>query len=212
MKAVLGVLPPPGRHLFGASHLAGHVVNVNVPKGGLADIRGLYLAHQGQHCHFPDFQARAGRTRGSVDRRHRRRACLATPLFSSVCGVGCGGAGLLPVSGRAPASLSRPGRQRPCLPAWLMRAVQELEADAHVREGHAGAVTLRAFRNAAGSLRGDLSQGCDSWAVGQGWAAVTPICLRSGACCRGGTADAGLGWRRAGVLVEVQCTLRGAPL
>lgn len=111
MKAVLGVLPPPGRHLFGASHLAGHVVNVNVPKGGLADIRGLYLAHQGQHCHFPDFQ--------------------------------------------------------------------ELEADAHVREGHAGAVTLRAFRNAAGSLRGDLSQGCDSWAVGQGWAAVTPICLRS---------------------------------
>ncbi|EFN59368.1 hypothetical protein CHLNCDRAFT_137835 [Chlorella variabilis] len=120
MKAVLGVLPPPGRHLFGASHLAGHVVNVNVPKGGLADIRGLYLAHQGQHCHFPDFQARAGRTRGS-----------------------------------------------------------ELEADAHVREGHAGAVTLRAFRNAAGSLRGDLSQGCDSWAVGQGWAAVTPICLRS---------------------------------
>jgi hypothetical protein len=59
-KAVLGILPPPGggRHAFGASHLSGHVVNVNVPKGALSDIRGLYLAHQGQHCHFPDFQAR----------------------------------------------------------------------------------------------------------------------------------------------------------
>jgi hypothetical protein len=55
-----------------------------------------------------------------------------------------------------------------------------MEADAHVKEGHAGAVTLRAFRNAAGSLRGDLSSGCDSWAVEQGWVAVTPICLRSG--------------------------------
>lgn len=62
------------------------------------------------------------------------------------------------------------------LPAWP----QEMEADAHIKDGHAGAVTLRAFRNAAGSLRGDLSEGCDSWAVGQGWVAVTPICLRSG--------------------------------
>ncbi|KAI3433656.1 hypothetical protein D9Q98_003465 [Chlorella vulgaris] len=112
-KAVLGILPPPGggRHAFGASHLSGHVVNVNVPKGALSDIRGLYLAHQGQHCHFPDFQ--------------------------------------------------------------------ELEADAEVQAGHVGAVTLRVFRNAAGSLRGDLSEGCDSWAVGQGWVSVTPICLRS---------------------------------
>jgi len=49
-----------------------------------------------------------------------------------------------------------------------------------VKEGHAGAVTLRSFKNAAGSLRGDLSEGSDSWAVGQGWVAVTPICLRSG--------------------------------
>lgn len=57
---------------------------------------------------------------------------------------------------------------------------QELEADEHVKEGHAGAVTLRSFKNAAGSLRGDLSEGSDSWAVGQGWVAVTPICLRSG--------------------------------
>jgi len=56
---------------------------------------------------------------------------------------------------------------------------QELETDAHVKEGHAGAVTLRAFRNAAGSLRSDASEGCDSAAVQQGWVAVTPIGLRS---------------------------------
>lgn len=56
---------------------------------------------------------------------------------------------------------------------------QELEADPHVQEGHAGGVILRSFKNAAGSLRSDLSEGCDSWAVGQGWVAVTPICLRS---------------------------------
>lgn len=56
---------------------------------------------------------------------------------------------------------------------------QELEADEHVKEGHAGAVTLRAFRNAAGSLRSDASEGCDSAAVQQGWVAVTPIGLRS---------------------------------
>ncbi|KAL4859516.1 5'-nucleotidase SurE 1 [Chlorella vulgaris] len=57
--------------------------------------------------------------------------------------------------------------------------VNELEADAEVQAGHVGAVALRVFRNAAGSLRGDLSEGCDSWAVGQGWVSVTPICLRS---------------------------------
>lgn len=46
---------------------------------------------------------------------------------------------------------------------------QELEADPHVvpAEAHAGNVTLRAFKNAAGGLRGDLSSGCDSWAVAQ---------------------------------------------
>lgn len=48
-----------------------------------------------------------------------------------------------------------------------------------MKEGHAGAVTLRAFRNAAGSLRSDASEGCDSAAVQQGWVAVTPIGLRS---------------------------------
>lgn len=48
-----------------------------------------------------------------------------------------------------------------------------------MKEGHAGAVTLRAFRNAAGSLRSDASEGCDSAAVQQGWVAVTPLGLRS---------------------------------
>lgn len=55
-----GVLPAPrappalaGRSL--RSWLAGAVVNVNVPRAGLGDLRGLYLARQGQHCHFPNF-------------------------------------------------------------------------------------------------------------------------------------------------------------
>lgn len=48
-----------------------------------------------------------------------------------------------------------------------------------MREGHAGTLTLRAFRNAAGSLRGDEREGCDSWAVAQGWVSVTPVSLRS---------------------------------
>ncbi|KAL4430827.1 hypothetical protein ABPG75_006083 [Micractinium tetrahymenae] len=117
MKAVLGVLPPPRSWAWpagGASlaaSLAGQVINVNVPQGAVGDVRGYYLAHQGQHCHFPN---------------------------------------------------------------WT-----ELEADGHVKEGHAGGVTLRAFRNAAGSLRGDATEGSDSWAVSQGYVAVTPVGLRS---------------------------------
>ena len=38
---------------------------------------------------------------------------------------------------------------------------------------------LRAFRNRAGFLRPDQRRGSDSWAVGQGWVAVTPVGLRS---------------------------------
>ena len=30
----------------------------NVPKGVAGELRGFYLAHQGQHCHFPYFKAR----------------------------------------------------------------------------------------------------------------------------------------------------------
>lgn len=94
-----------------AASLAGSVVNVNVPRGEAAELRGYRLAWQGQHCHFPNFE--------------------------------------------------------------------ELEADPHVAQGHAGKVSLRAFKNAAGSLRGDESEGCDSWVVQQGWVAVTPVGLRS---------------------------------
>ena len=58
---------------------------------------------------------------------------------------------------------------------------QELEADPHAAAAHAhmGAVTLRAFRNRAGFLRPDQRKGSDSWAVSQGWVAVTPLGLRS---------------------------------
>jgi broad specificity polyphosphatase/5'/3'-nucleotidase SurE len=74
MKAVLGMLPPLPRQpsssiasssssgaaaaaaSFSAARFAGHVLNVNVPKGSAADVLGYCLAHQGQHCHFPDFR------------------------------------------------------------------------------------------------------------------------------------------------------------
>ena len=89
-------------------------------------------------------------------------------------------------------------------PALPTVAVQEMEADPHVKEGHAGAVTLRAFRNAAGSLRGDLSSGCDSWAVEQGWVAVTPICLRSGGWV-GGRPAGWLAWWYLGLGAAGRC-------
>ena len=76
MKAVLGMLPPLPRQPsssiassssgaaaplpFSAARFAGHVLNVNVPKGSAADVLGYCLAHQGQHCHFPDFRVSLG--------------------------------------------------------------------------------------------------------------------------------------------------------
>lgn len=68
---------------------------------------------------------------------------------------------------------------------------QEVDADPHFAkeshdrgshhhaELHAGQVTLRAFRNAAGFLRTDEREGSDSWAVHRGWVAVTPVGLPS---------------------------------
>lgn len=56
-----------------------------------------------------------------------------------------------------------------------------MEADPHLQNGadHQGSVTLRAFRNQAGYLRSDETPGCDSWAMSNGWVAVTPIGLLS---------------------------------
>jgi 5'-nucleotidase len=65
---------------------------------------------------------------------------------------------------------------------------QEVDADPHFsaanghggeHELHAGKVTLRAFRNAAGFLRTDIRDGSDSWAVAKGWVSITPVGLRS---------------------------------
>jgi 5'-nucleotidase len=65
---------------------------------------------------------------------------------------------------------------------------QEVDVDPHFsaanghggeHEVHAGKVTMRAFRNAAGMLRTDTREGSDSWAVAEGWIAVTPVGLRS---------------------------------
>ena len=56
-----GVLPSPLKLGAGpslAARLAGHVINLNVPKAeAVVDIQGYQLAWQGQHCHFPDWQA-----------------------------------------------------------------------------------------------------------------------------------------------------------
>lgn len=38
---------------------------------------------------------------------------------------------------------------------------------------------IRTFRNCAGEVRWDMTVGCDSWAVKQGWISVTPLGLRS---------------------------------
>lgn len=73
------MLPPPAslRRLVGApdrslaSLLAGHVVNVNVPKEDLAEIRGLRLCAQGVHCHFPNFAVSGCLGGGQLVRRAR---------------------------------------------------------------------------------------------------------------------------------------------
>lgn len=44
---------------------------------------------------------------------------------------------------------------------------------------HKGEVTIRAYKNAAGYLQEDLSEGSDSWAVSNGWVAVTVVGLCS---------------------------------
>lgn len=66
---------------------------------------------------------------------------------------------------------------------------REVEADPHfssAKNGNheelsviAGSVKLRAFRNTAGYLRTDTRRGTDSWAVHEGWVAVTPVGLYS---------------------------------
>jgi 5'-nucleotidase len=116
IRATLGLLPGIAPSL---PALRGVVINVNVPGGELAAIRGLHLCWQGQHCSFPEYR--------DVD---------VDPHF---------------------------GRDNGHQHAELK----------------AGAVTVRAFRNAAGRLRGDERQGTDSWAVAQGFVAVTPLGLVS---------------------------------
>lgn len=66
---------------------------------------------------------------------------------------------------------------------------QEVEADPHFaskkgqNDGNhdftAGKMTFRAFRNAAGFLRTDERTGSDSFAMKNGWVAVTPVGLTS---------------------------------
>jgi 5'-nucleotidase len=53
VRAMLGTLPgtsPSTLHTF-----AGYVINVNIPGVPLEEIKGFYLARQGQHCVFPNF-------------------------------------------------------------------------------------------------------------------------------------------------------------
>ena len=171
-----GVLPPPAKLAAGpslAARLRGHVINLNVPKAeAVGDILGYQLAWQGQHCHFPDWQVRFA--------CHAWAGQPAACAGNGACGLSCVALGCWSC---CPAEARCVCCKSPAAPSHLIVPcscrLQELEADPHVKEGHAGAVTLRAFRNAAGSLRGDASEGCDSAAVQQGWVAVTPIGLRS---------------------------------
>lgn len=96
---------------------SGYVLNVNFPEQGLTQMgSGLFLAHQSQHCHFPDFQE-----------------LCPDPHFD--------------------------------------------EPGSHFNKH--GKVSLRAFRNAAGFLREDLTPGSDSFALRQGWVSVTLLGLLS---------------------------------
>lgn len=164
-----GVLPSPLKLSAGpslAARLAGHVINLNVPKAeAVVDIQGYQLAWQGQHCHFPDWKASVAQHKGVPGLLCPCKRCGIMPLSTPGC--------------MCPGAHSRYRRLPPHPVCCSSNPMQELEADEHVKEGHAGAVTLRAFRNAAGSLRSDASEGCDSAAVQQGWVAVTPIALRS---------------------------------
>lgn len=54
MRAALGLLPGSSPLLLAA--LKGSLLNVNVPDGELQAIKGYHLAHQGAHCHWPEFQ------------------------------------------------------------------------------------------------------------------------------------------------------------
>lgn len=64
---------------------------------------------------------------------------------------------------------------------------QEVDTDPHFtsknehtyRELHMGEVTMKAFRNAVGYLQEDQTPGSDSWAVANGWVALTLVGLLS---------------------------------
>ena len=58
VKAALGLLPGSSLGLLAA--LKGSLLNVNVPDGELGAIKGYHLAHQGAHCHWPEFQVGDG--------------------------------------------------------------------------------------------------------------------------------------------------------
>lgn len=60
------------------------LVQVNVPQGEVGDLRGYYMAYQGQHCHFPNWTVRGllkpakatgvlHRVKGSAARNASRR-------------------------------------------------------------------------------------------------------------------------------------------
>jgi hypothetical protein len=204
IKAVLGVLPAPRRHTFPTSNLAGRVINVNgecVSVVGWGRMGGVEPSRKWAMACTREAALPWGRPRACSTPAHPPRRCSAQGRrrrHPRLLPGGTGGAlplsrlaGALPPTARLAMLLTRSVarlRSLRCPARLCFRAhgsptccMQEMDADPHYSEGHAGAVTLRAFRNAAGSLRGDLSQGCDSWAVGQGWVAVTPLALRSGA-------------------------------
>lgn len=67
------------------------------------------------------------------------------------------------------------------------------EPGPHLAEIDEHTPNLRIFRNYAGELRSDVTEGSDGWAVSNGWVSVTPLGLRSDICRHGHGSNVGGG-------------------
>ena len=92
VRGVLGLLPPTAARPLFTSTFCGAVLNVNIPRGEAEELRGYYLAHQGQHCHYPEFQVGGwgcgvGGWVGACP--HCRHCGAAPPPLHSACMHAC---------------------------------------------------------------------------------------------------------------------------
>ncbi len=98
-----------------------------MPQGSVGDVRGFYLAYQGQHCHFPNWTVGAsgpgGQLAGSPEARGRHAHTFWRSQF-----VWAGSVPLKQSFGHCSSRV-----------LLLSCSLQELEADAHIKEEHNGA-------------------------------------------------------------------------